>query len=545
MFTGGPHNAARWPASESVPPPEEAPTAVAVVGERIAAVGTDQELAVWRGPHTELVDARGGLVTAGFDDAHIHFQSGAVALLGVQLARGASLEQIQTQIRGYADERRERSWIVGRGWFYAAFPGGLPTRAQLDAVVPDRPALIDSFDSHNGWANSRALEVAGITRETPDPVGGVIVRDPSTGEPTGALKEQPATDLVRRHAPEPTEDEKLAALRGACRLYAEQGLTSAQDAWAEPEDFELFSRLHGEGTPTARIRLALKMEPGQSERDWEGRLAEYEERAFPRRGDRWLRGGILKGFADGVVESGTAYLLEPYDNREGRGLPNWSDEELRSAVAIAHRRGWQVEVHAIGDGAVRQVLDAYESLGPGEAGARRHRVEHIETIDASDLPRFGQLGVVASMQPYHADPDPVELALWSEAIGQQRARRGWPWKTIQAHGGRLCFGSDWPVRPFEPFPGLNAAVTRATADGEPHGGWLPHERLDLSDALAAYTWGSAYAAHDESRRAVVAPGYLADLAVLDRDLLREGPGAILGTRVLMTVVGGRVVHRLI
>jgi predicted amidohydrolase YtcJ len=470
---------------------------------------------------------------------------GALALRGVQVARDSSLEEIQAQIRLHSEEHPDRPWVIGRGWFYAAFPGGLPTRAQLDTVVPDRPALIDSFDAHTAWANSRALHAAGITRDTPDPSGGVIVRDASTGEPTGALKEQPARDLVARHAPEPTDDEKVAGLREACRLYGEQGLTSAQEAWADPGDFEPFARLLEAGGLTARIRLALKMEPGQGERKWQERLAEYEEVAFPRRDDPWLAGGILKGFADGVIESGTAYLLQPYLDREGRGLPNWSDGELQAGVSVAHSGGWQVQLHAIGDGAVRQVLDAYEALGPREAGERRHRVEHIETIDPADLPRFGGLGVVASMQPYHADPNPRELALWTEAIGAERASRGWPWKTIQRHGGRLCFGSDWPVRPFEPFLALNAAVNRTTTDGYPPGGWLSHERLDLPDALRAYTWGSAYAAHEESRRGVVAPGYLADLAVLDRDLLGEGPGAIVGTRVVLTVVGGRIVHRTI
>jgi predicted amidohydrolase YtcJ len=505
----------------------------------------DDVLAARRGPRTEVIDARGGLITAGFDDAHIHFRMGAMALVGVELDRGAPLAVMQAEIRRYASAHPERPWIRGRGWHYNAFPGGLPTKEQLDDALPDRPALIDSFDAHSGWANSRALAVAGITRDTPDPTGGEIVRDPQTGEPTGAFKEAPAAALVGRHAPLASEDEQLAGLREALRRYAIQGLTAAQEAWGAADEFELYERLHAAGELTARIRIALQMQPGGGSAGWDKHLTEYEAVSLPRRGNPWLAGGILKGFADGVVESGTAYLLEPYSDRPGRGVPNWSDGELREAVATAHRGGWQVKLHAIGDGAVRQVLDAYEALGDGEARSRRHRIEHIETISAADLPRPAHLGVVASMQPYHADPVPAELEMWSRALGADRASRGWPMGSLHASGTVLAFGSDWPVRPFEPFLALHAAVNRTTRDGQPEGGWLPGERLSVAEALSAYTWGSAYAAHEESRRGVVTPGYFADLAVLDRDLLAEGPSAILGTGVVLTVVGGRVIHRTI
>jgi predicted amidohydrolase YtcJ len=526
------------------PPAPGTPSAVAMTGERIAAVGTDDELRGLRGPNTEVIDARGGLVLPGFDDAHIHFKMGAMSLVGVQLSRDASLEQMQAEIRRYAAEHPDRAWIMGRGWHYNAFDGGMPTREQLDQAVADRPALMDSFDGHSGWANTRALEIAGVTRDTPDPPRGEIVRDPS-GEPTGAFKEDSATELVDRHAPLPSIDEQMAALRAALRMYAEHGLTSAQDAWSYPDDFAPYARLAENGELTARFRLALMLDPELDREGWEQRLDEYETVAFPRRGDPWLAGGILKGFSDGVVETGTAYLIEPYADRPGRGAANWSDDHLADTVAIAHRRGWQVELHAIGDGAVRQVLDAYEALGDGEARARRHRIEHIETIDAADLPRLGALGVVASMQPYHSDPVPQELALWSAALGDDRAGRGWPIASLRAGGAVVAFGSDWFVRPFEPFLALHAAVNRTTADGEPAGGWLPHERIGIAEALTAYTWGSAYAAHEESRRGRITAGHFADLCVLDRDLLAEGPSAILGTRVMLTVVGGRVVHRTI
>jgi hypothetical protein len=428
---------------------------------------------------------------------------------------------------------------MGRGWFYAPFGDGLPTKETLDRAVPDRPAFMDCYDGHTGWANSRALKAAGIGRETPDPTGGLIVRDPDTGEPTGALKEEAAMALVERIAPQPSDEEKLDALVEASHRYAACGLTAAQDAWSTPEEFGLYERLQARGPLDARFRLALRMEPRLEPAAWERTLEEYEAVAFPRRDDPWLIGGIVKGFVDGVVEARTAAMLEPYEDG-GQGLPNWNRDELCEAVAVAHRRGWQVELHAIGDGGVRMALDAYEALGPS-AAARRHRIEHIETIDPADIPRFGRLGVVASMQPLHADPAPAELGLFVGAIGARRERTAWPWRSIERAGGVVAFGSDWPVVPFDPFLHLHSAVNRQTADGFPMGGWIPEERLSLPDALSAYTLGGAYAAHAD-RRGVITPTGWADLAILDRDLLAEGAAAILGTRVRVTIVAGRIVH---
>jgi predicted amidohydrolase YtcJ len=527
--------------SDVGPRPDGAPTAVAVAGEEIAAVGTDEELATWRGDDTEVIDARGGLVTAGFDDAHIHFRMGALSLVGAELNACRTVDEMLRTIRDYAAANPGRSWIMGRGWFYAPFGDSLPTKHLLDRAVPDRPAFMDCYDGHTGWANTKALEAAGITRDTPDPPGGVIVRDAS-GEPTGALKEK-ATEVVESKAPQPSEDEKLDALREACRRYAAMGMTSGQDAWSDPEEFGLYDRLLEDGPMSARMRLAMMMDPRLSARDWEDRLAGYEEAAFPRRHDRWLAGGILKGFVDGVVESQTAYMLEPYVGSQSRGLPNWSDESLASAVAIAHRRGWQIELHAIGDAGVRQALDAYEALGPGQAAERRNRIEHIETIHPDDIPRFGRLGVIASMQPYHADPTPSEVTVFVDLIGPERERTAWPWRSIVANGGVLALGSDWPVVPFDPFLALNNGVNRQTPEGVPEGGWLPGERLELPDALSAYAWGGAYAAGAESWRGSLEPGMAADIAALDRDLLAEDRHAIIGTAVTLTVAGGRIVHR--
>jgi predicted amidohydrolase YtcJ len=290
------------------------------------------------------------------------------------------------------------------------------------------------------------------------------------------------------------------------------------------------------------------MEPGQSMADWQRRLDEYEDDAFPHRGDPWLSAGVLKTFMDGVVESRTASMLAPYEGaRPGdagaAGEPRWEPGEFEAALLIADRRGWQVQAHAIGDHAIRTALDAFEGVaktnGPRD---RRHRIEHIEAIDPSDIPRFGRLGVVASMQPFHADPNTNLFEMWSKQIGPDRASRGWSWASIRRHGGQLAFGSDWPVVFLDPRLGLNTAVNRTTPQGEPHGGWIPSERLTMLEALTAYTGGSAYAEFAEKDKGVLRPGMLADLAIFARDLLSIPAHEVLSVEVRATIIGGRVAY---
>jgi predicted amidohydrolase YtcJ len=538
VFSGGRPGSVPSPGSEMGPLPEGAPTAVAMRGDRIVAIGNDHDAMSWTSTTSEVIEAGGGLILPGFNDAHIHLRWAPAMLSRLDLFGMTDLGEVQKAIRAFAAAHPERAWVAGRGWLYAAFPGGMPTREQLDAAVPDRPAYFECFDGHSGWANSLALVAAGIGERTPDPTNGQIVRDPG-GRPTGALLER-ATEAIESLIPAPSPDEALALLRAGLTAMAHVGITAVQDAWAREEDFATLDRLRdGNGRLPLRIRLGLEMLPGTAAQDLQRVLDRYETVVAPYRGDPFLRGGILKSFTDGVVEARTASLLTPYPGTTTRGDARWGTDELPDAVAEAHRRGWQVELHAIGTAAVRQALDAYQALGPGQAAERRHRVEHIETIDPGDLPRFAELGVVASMQPFHAFPHAQQMAVWKGVLGPQLAASGWRIGSLLRSGALIAFGSDWPVVPYDPLLEVHAAVTRTTADGQPAGGWLPDEAISIADALAAATWGSSYAGHAEAERGALRVGHLADLIVLDRDLLVEGGSAILGTQVVATVVGGR------
>jgi predicted amidohydrolase YtcJ len=517
-------------------------TAVALRGDRIVFVGDDKAGLAHRGPQTEVVDARGATVMPAFDDAHTHLRSGSIALEWIDLFGLTSLEEIQAAVRRYADTNPEREWVIGRGWLYAAIPTGMPTREQLDAVVPDRPAYLECFDGHTGWANTAALAAAGIGDATPDPGDGRIARDAS-GAATGVLLEG-AMNRVGSILPQPGEDETLRLLRQGLRANAAAGIGTAQDANGRPEDLAMFRRLLDiDGGLPVRVRMAMQLLPGLGLERWTEDLDRFDAAVREHEVRGWLRSGILKSFMDGVVETRTASMLEPYPGTETRGEPLWTDRDLRDALGLAHRRGWQVEHHAIGTAAVRQALDGYESLGEGEARSRRHRIEHIETLDPADLPRFAELGVVASFQPFHAVPDAGGVDLWTRQLGPELAGSGWRLKSLLESGANVAFGSDWPVVPFDPFLEIHAAVNRRTTDGEPRTGFYPAEALTLPQALAAGTWGSAFAEHMEGERGSLGVGQLADLIVLDRDLLAEGPSAILGTRPVLTVVGGRAVHR--
>ena len=517
---------------------------IAVRGDRIVFVGPSTGADAFRGPQTQVIELGGRLVTPGFNDAHLHLVSGAVTLERVDLIEAQDTAAVQAAIRTFAAANPQRPWVLGRGWLYGSFAGGLPTKEQLDAAVSDRPAYMVCYDGHSGWANSRALALAGITKDTKNPEHGEIVKDPKTGEPTGALKEA-ATALVERVIPATSADERYTLMRRALKQLSAQGITSVQDAGypgAEPAgEVPLLERLLAEDALSVRIRSALRIEPGAVDRAVAAAVALDRGHRGP-----WLRFGTIKGFVDGVIESHTAAMLEPYsdDPSKGRGEANWDPAALDAAVAAADKAGLQVYLHAIGDRGVRMALDAYERAaranGPRD---RRHRIEHIETIAAADYPRFKALGVVASMQPLHANPDLNNTAVWSRNAGPDRAGRGFSWGNVERAGGRLVFGSDWPVVTSDVFRGLYVAVTRKTREGTPPGGWLPEQAVTLESALRHYTSDGAWAAYEEAERGSLTAGKWADLVVLSHDLFAGPPEKILETRVLLTMAGGRIVHR--
>ena len=515
--------------------------AVAIRGNKVVRVGSNRDIQRLRRAQTTIIDARGGAVMPGFNDAHAHFIGGGLSLDQINLLDATTLDQIKDTVRIWSEAHPERAWITGRGWYYQPFAGSLPTRQLLDTLVPDRPAYLVAYDGHTGWANSKALKLAGITRHTRSPKNGVIVKDRRTGEPTGALKE--AAMALMTAAPQPTTEDRIAAIRAGLVEAHRVGITSVQNAGGTAEDLELYDALRKRGELTLRVYQALSASGviGEAELNT---LAAVRERFGD---DPLLKTGAVKLIADGVIESHTAAMLAPYNNQPNTsGDPRYTQEQLNKTVTLLDREGGQVMTHAIGDAAVRMTLDAYEAAvnaNPAPERGRRHRVEHLETIDPADIPRFGKLGVIASMAPVHATPSPTPGDVWSTNIGAERAAHGWLWASIVKAGGRLAFGSDWPVMTLDPLMGLQVAVNRTTVEGLPEGGWLPAERLSLRKAIDAYTSDASWASYDEQRKGVLARDMLADLVVMSDDIF-EGPTTrITEAYVVVTNVDGKVVYR--
>lgn len=514
--------------------------AVAIRGNQILRVGSEREVMRLRRPQTTMIDAKGAAVVPGFNDAHLHFISGGLSLERIDLVGAETLDDIQSRIRTWAAGHEDVPWVLGRGWYYQPFPGGLPTRQQLDAIVSDRPAQIISYDGHTSWVNTRALRMARITRKTPNPPGGVIVKDPKTGEPTGVLKEA-AMALVSSHVPASTRTERAAALRSAIGEAQRNGITSVQNASSNAEDFELYTEARRDGDLGVRVYSALETSGALSATA----VAELDAVAKRYPDDPLFKAGAIKIMLDGVIEAHTAAMLAPYANDTASGTPTIDADELNRTVRLLDAGGWQVMTHAVGDRAVNMALTAYEHAvrsNPLPAKGRRHRIEHVEIVDAADIPRFGALGVIASMQPSMGSPG-GQMDVWFKNVGPERASRGWPYNSIAAGAGRLAFGSEWPGVPMNPMLGLHTAVTRTTPEGLPEGGWYPEERLALKAAVDAYTSGAAWASFDEQRKGSLAPGMLADLVVLSEDIF-EAPASRLGsTRIAVTIFDGRIVYR--
>ncbi|HEY0006518.1 MAG TPA: amidohydrolase [Pyrinomonadaceae bacterium] len=508
--------------------------AVAVYGNRIVGVGSTAEIRRMAGPRTRVIDAVGRLVLPGFNDAHVHFMSGGFQLSSVDLRDAATPLEFAERIRRFAEKTAPGRWITGGDWDHERWPGApLPTRELIDRFTPDTPVFVNRLDGHMALANSLALRLAGVTRETKDPPGGLIVRDPRTGEPTGILKDA-AQSFVWKVVPESSFEEKLAAARAATEHAARLGVTSVQDVSAG-NDVGIYQLLLARGELKTRI-YAVSPLP-----DWE-RLGRTGVRA--RFGSEMLRIGGLKGFADGSLGSTTALFFESYqDAPETRGLAG--DEMFPEGVMLkrtkeADARGLQVMIHAIGDRANDLILSIFERVTKenGERD-RRFRIEHAQHIRPQDIERFGKARVIASMQPYHA----IDDGRWAEKrIGHRRALTTYAFRSLLDSGATLAFGTDWTVAPLDPLLSIYAAVTRRTLDGKHPSGWIPEQKITVEEAVRAYTVGSAYAEFTDDAKGTITPGKLADIVILSQDIFSIDPVEIEKTRVLLTIMDGRVIY---
>jgi predicted amidohydrolase YtcJ len=516
--------------------------AVAIRHGKITVVGDDPEIERRRGMGTKVINAGGKLVLPGFVDCHIHFMDGSLSLGRVNLEGAKDPAEIQKRLRQYAVEHPGDDWILGRGWNYAMFgPEALPHKKYLDEIFPNRPVLLEGYDGHTYWVNSKALMLAGITRDTPDPPNGTIVRDPQTGEATGALKES-AQDLVAKIIPKPSRAEKLLALRAGMRWANQHGITRVHSAGQDFEELDLFDEMRRRGDLSVRMYIAYFLNPPEL-RPQDLEAIEHARKKFH---DDWIDAEAVKFMVDGVVESHTAAMLEPYsDDPSLKGKLFWEPSKYKAAVAELDKHGLQLFTHAIGDYAVRTALDAYENAETQnhKKGDRRPRIEHIETIAASDIPRFGKLGVIASMQPLHAYPDSDTLDVWARNTGPDRASRAWAWKSIADAGGRLAFGSDWPVVTLNPWEGVQTAVTRQTSEGKPAAGFVPEQRLTVAQVIEGYTLGAAFAGRREKSEGSLEIDKFADLIVVSQNIFEINPHNIGATKVVTTIVGGRLVYQ--
>ena len=523
-------NARVWTVDPAHPEAE----AVAILGDRIVAVGSSHEVDAWRGPHTRVVDAAGKRLLPGFNDAHVHFMDGGAQLDNVELNDATSKQEFVRRIGERAAKTAKGKWLVGGDWDETKWsPAELPTKELIDAATPETPVAVDRYDGHMVLANSLALKLAGITAQTPDPAGGVIVRD-QQGNPTGALKDA-AQDLLFKAVPPPSHAERRHAIERALEHAASLGVTSVQHMNPDYADIAIYSELLDEGKLTTRIYAA----PLITQVDDQVKIG--IRRAF---GGPYLRIGAVKAYADGSLGSATAYFFEPLLDQSGNsGL--LSDEMhpislMRDRMLRADAADLQLCTHAIGDAGISAILDIYGEIEK-EHGSRdrRWRIEHAQHMAANDFDRFAQLHVIASVQPYHA----IDDGRWAERrIGHDRSSRTYAFRTFLDYGVRLALGTDWNVAPLNPMLTLYAATTRATLDGKNPNGWFPEQKLTIKEAIEAYTMGSAYAEFQENEKGSISAGKLADMVLLSDDVLSIDPAKIREVKVLKTWVGGKLTY---
>jgi predicted amidohydrolase YtcJ len=522
-------NAKIWTVDKSHPTAQ----AVAMLAERIVAAGSNDEIEAWHGPHTRVIDAEGKLLLPGFNDAHVHFVDGGLALDSVQLNDATSAEEFARRIAERAKTTPKGEWVTGGDWDETKWnPARMPTKELIDPFTSDIPVFLSRYDGHMALANSVTLRLAGITAKTPDPPGGIIVRD-AQGNPTGALKDA-AMDYVFKVEPPLSHEQRLKAVKRALAHAASVGVTSVQHMNPEYTDIAVYNELLQRGELTARI-YAAPLIPNVDDQVKIGIRHSF--------GGPFLRIGALKAYADGSLGSATAYFFEPFSNQPtSRGL--LSDEMhpvslMQDRMMRADAAGLQICTHAIGDQGISIILDLYSEIvkAHGESD-RRFRIEHAQHMAAKDFDRFAQLHVIASMQPYHA----IDDGRWAEErIGHDRASRTYAFRTFLNHGVRLAFGTDWNVAPLNPMLSVYAAVTRATLDGKNPGGWFPEQKLTVAEAIEAYTMGSAYAEFQDNEKGSITTGKLADIVLLSDDIFAIDPAKIRDVKVVTTIVGGKIV----
>lgn len=519
--------------------------AIAIKGNLIVAVGKTDSIRSLADSKTNIIDLNGKLVTAGFNDAHIHFLSGSMGLAEVDMTGTKSPSDIVERVNQFAAQNASRQWIVGRGWQYTSFASGLPDFETLKGITTEKPVFIRAYDGHSGWANKKALELAGIDRNTVYKEFGEIVKD-KNGNPTGALRES-AMELVRKHIPQSNREEKLAALRKGLTLAASLGITSIQDAGIDTDEFYLYKELLNINELTLRFAAAFWVDETTTEAEMVKftHLKDSVGLTNP-----MFRADAIKFMIDGVIESHTGYMLKPYSDLPATdplalGQLALPLEQYQSRVTMFDKQGFRIFTHAIGDKGVRESLNAYEQAAKTN-GSRdsRHRIEHIETVSPDDLPRFASLGVMPSMEPIHADPGTMEV--WIKAIGKEREPYSFNWASMLKNDAQLVYSSDWPACiDVNPLRGIHVAVNRRTPEGFPENGWIPEQKISIAQAMKAYTYMGAYSSFEENLKGQLKPGHLADVIVFSQDLFTIDPMKTAETKVLLTVFDGKVIYNVL
>lgn len=519
--------------------------AVAISGNRILQTGTSAIIKKLATANTAIIDLHGKLVTAGINDAHTHFLHGSLGLTGVDLYQCKTMDEAIATIDRFAKEHPDKPWITGMGWQYGIFENNLPNkvaRQKLDSIVSDRPVYIDAYDGHSIWVNSKAMELAGVNEDTKYNGFGKIAKD-AEGKPTGAITEG-ARSLVSKFVPPPTTAEKLEALKEGMKYAAAHGITSIQNASGSVEEFALYETLLKNGELTLRSSTAFSAGKQTTEED----IQQFIMVKNRTTGNRMLKAVSIKFMLDGVIESHTSPMLEPYSDARPDGTNANSDfalplELYRNLLTRFDKEGFQIYTHAIGDKTVREALNAYENAQAvnGTKGMR-DRIEHIEQSSPDDIPRFARLGIMASMEPIHAEPGTV--GVWTKAVGEKRLPHSFVWASMLKNNVHLVFSSDWPacITP-DPIRGLHTAVNRRTTDGYPPQGWIPEQRISIKDALKSYTQEGAYSSFDENIKGKILPGYLADIIVFSDDLFTIPSMDIYKAKVVLTIFDGKVIYR--